>query len=209
MPQTTMLANKFVLKKITEDIFYWENCFENSKEIVDLINDKEFNEVRVTSETGETSLLIKQRRLERNSKPRKKVLTEMIKCFDQYCNINNIDKSSYYFPANTMAFCYIAPNIGMSAHTDIMYPKDGVELIPSFTILAYLDSDYTGGEVFFENIDIRPSAGSILMFKNPIHGVRPMTQGQRNIVMQPLIDFNQYGESLLELDFTPFTETNF
>jgi hypothetical protein len=209
MPQTIMQANSFTLNKITKDIFYWENCFENLNVIMEDLDKIKSDKIQVISDTGQLGMNLNQWELEKNNIVRKKVLTQMIKCFYEYSNINNIEVDDYWIGHHSIGFRYISPSKGMGAHTDVMSLGNDVNLIPSFTMIAYLDSDYSGGEIFFEDAEIKPSAGSILIFKNPLHGVREMQSGHRTIVMQPLVSFKTYGNILSELWFAPFKENNF
>lgn len=204
-----MSADAFILKKIKEDIFYWENCFENLNEILKDLDDIQSERIKIISEDGIIGMNLNKWELRKNNKVRKKILKQMIICFNEYCNVNNIDKNDYWIACNSIGFRYISPNKGMDSHTDVMALRDDVNFIPSFTIIAYLDNDYTGGEIFFEDVEIKPSAGSIVMFKNPLHGVREMLSGHRTIVMQPFVSFKTYGDILPGLNFYPFIEENF
>lgn len=191
-----MLAKKFDLNKVSKNIFYWKNCFEDSKSIL-----LDLNQIK--------SINSSQWELKKTNKVRKNILNKMMICFNEYCAINKIDKNDYWISTNSIGFQYASPYQGMELHTDVMKMGDDVNIIPSFTMIAYLDNDYSGGEIFFEDIDIKPEAGSIVIFQNSLHGVREMPQGRRTIVMQPLASFKTYGNSLLELNFFPFTEENF
>lgn len=209
MPPTTMPANRFILNKITNDIFYWENCFEDINGILKELNEIQSEKIKIVSETGILGMDLNQWDLPKNNKTRKNILKEMIKCFNEYCAVNKIDKDDYWLSHHSIGFRYISPSKGMDAHTDVMSLGSDVDLIPSFTMIAYLDSDYSGGEIFFEDLQIKPSAGSIVIFANPLHGVREMPSGHRTIVMQPLVSFKSYGNSLSKLNFFPFKEENF
>lgn len=84
-----------------------------------------------------------------------------------------------YLPFDT-EFTHIAKfekGWGMHEHFDSSKPNDIATLI-------YLNSDYSGGEIYFPEYDIvyKPSPGDLLCFPdNPeyIHGVKPVTDGTR------------------------------
>jgi hypothetical protein len=204
-----MPANKFVLKKITNDIFYWENCFEDLDKIIKDLNEMQFDTIETISEDKVLGMILNQWRIPKNNNTRKNILKEMMKCFNEYCVVNKIKKDDYWLSHHSIGFRYISPSKGMGAHTDVMSLGDDVDLIPSFTMIAYLDSDYSGGEIFFEDLQVKPSAGSIIIFANPLHGVREMPSGHRTIVMQPLVSFKSYGNIISKLNFFPFKEENF
>lgn len=68
--------------------------------------------------------------------------------------------------------------------------------------LLYLNDDYEGGELYFpkQNIDISPSAGSLVVFDggtNYIHGVRQITEGDRYV----FVAFWDYEEPTKMHDF--------
>lgn len=66
---------------------------------------------------------------------------------------------------------------GMHEHFDSTKPNDIATLI-------YLNSDYSGGEIYFPElgIEIKPNAGDLICFPDTpdfVHGVKPITNGIR------------------------------
>ena len=62
---------------------------------------------------------------------------------------------------------------GQDGHTDL-----------AFSMITYLNDDYEGGEIHFknQNVTIKPSAGSLIMFPSQepfIHEVLPIKKGIR------------------------------
>lgn len=80
---------------------------------------------------------------------------------------------------------------GMGPHMDASGPVTTMDI----SILVYLNDDYVGGEIYFDDIglEIKPTAGSILMFRcagKTLHGVRPITEGLKYYI--PLFVHSQY-----------------
>ncbi len=66
---------------------------------------------------------------------------------------------------------------GMHEHFDSTKPND-------ITTLIYLNEDYSGGDIYFPelNISIKPQEGDLLCFPDTpdfVHGVKPITSGTR------------------------------
>jgi len=71
--------------------------------------------------------------------------------------------------------------------------EDGLELWEKtldrdLSVVYFLNDDFTGGELFFPNLDllIKPEAGTLICFPsdhNYIHGVKPVTAGRRYTVV--------------------------
>jgi hypothetical protein len=89
----------------------------------------------------------------------------------------------YKFPVEDCFVKTFKLGIGIGSHSDTWEPTAG-EPVPSVTVVLYLSSDYEGGEFVFqdevEEINIKPSAGDVLVFKsNIMHRVTPVISGTR------------------------------
>lgn len=92
------------------------------------------------------------------------------------------------------------------AHDDDgdVYP-DKPEYEEHYSCILMLNSDYEGGELFFQHhgIEIKLEAGDLIMFRGNaanLHGVRPITSGHRTNVI--IFFKNYHREFPMELETT-------
>jgi predicted 2-oxoglutarate/Fe(II)-dependent dioxygenase YbiX len=93
----------------------------------------------------------------------------MSECAIEYADIFNIDRDALYYavslltdPRTTMGINKYDEGAFMGSHVD--FNEDNYYL--AYTIVVYLNDDYEGGELYFNDLDItiKPEAGSIIMY---------------------------------------------
>jgi predicted 2-oxoglutarate/Fe(II)-dependent dioxygenase YbiX len=119
----------------------------------------------------------------------------------EYLNKTNKNKSDYIAPDSyAMSHWIIGERLGVHAdnlkydHTDTHTPRSII------SALLYLTDDYTGGEIFFPevNMSIKPKAGSVLVFDSDLmHGVNAVESGTRKTLEDRL--FSIYSEDVEEI----------
>jgi hypothetical protein len=101
-------------------------------------------------------------------------------CSDRYLAGNNLDKNRYNLELNQVPIKKWNQGQSMGPHFD---GQDGDSTL-AFSLVAYVNDDYEGGEIHFpnQNITIKPKAGSLIMFPSQqpyVHEVMPITSGTR------------------------------
>ena len=110
-------------------------------------------------------------------------------CAAKYKEITGIDPD--FLPDHYTINKYL-PGVYMGPHVD--YEGEGrTTLIPSVSMVLYLNDNYEGGEIAFpkQNILIKPKAGSLIIFpsnKPYYHDPKPVIAGTKYMV--PLFWFN-------------------
>lgn len=117
------------------------------------------------------------------------ILNTMISCIQDYLSSNNdsinignldinpIDANGNKRSTHMLIRKYL-PGTTMSAHEDAILPMNG----GGYTVLLYLNDDYDGGELKFNNegFAVKPSAGSLLIFPERIeHEILLLKNGER------------------------------
>ena len=78
-------------------------------------------------------------------------------CFDQYCKNQNIDHSKYRLDLNSVVIKKNDKDLSIDLDYETI---DNV----AFFIIAYINDDYEGGELFLNNnLLIQPKAGTVLI----------------------------------------------
>jgi hypothetical protein len=191
----------FEIKKLTEDIWFWENVFDNPKEIIDEVKNQNnlWNEsLRQNGDLFGKEISINSDNFE---KIYKKIKSAISICFLKYLDEKNYKRNDYYLIDSGFLIREQSGFFdGISDHTDI-YFKDGfkgVQIIPEFTILCYFNDDFVGGELTLSDNDliVTPKPGSIIILpKNTTHGVNNILSGSRYMTWTFAIskqDFNDY-----------------
>lgn len=101
-------------------------------------------------------------------------------CYDRYIDGHRLDKSKYDLPLNQIPIKKWNQDQYMGPHFD---GQDGNSKL-AFSLVAYLNDDYEGGEIHFKdhNVTIKPKAGSMIMFPSQlpyVHEVKPIISGTR------------------------------
>lgn len=104
----------------------------------------------------------------------------VIKCLNEAKKVFN--KEELYVAEYLLSF--YSTGFHMDVHTDLEDGKDHFTV----SIVTYLNSDFTGGDIVFPELNIRhqPKKGDIAMFLSQphenVHGVEPVTSGKRYVM---------------------------
>lgn len=194
----------FDLQVLAPDIWYWDNTLsfpEHLKDFIDQIdaypesysriskwenwtasNDesliygrtKTINKANLKNTTG-SDLVDKKTLYIANS-----FLMAFQMCTDRYLSARNLDKNNYILNLDRVTIKAWNEGQSMGPHFD---GQDGNKDL-AFSLVAYVNDDYEGGEISFpnHNITIKPKAGSLIMFPSQepyIHEVKPIKSGTR------------------------------
>lgn len=194
----------FDLQVLAPDIWYWDNALsfpEHLKEFIDQIdeypesysriskwenwtasNDKDLvygktktiNRANLKKSTG-SDLVDKKTLYIANS-----FLMAFQMCTDRYLASRNLDKNNYNLNLDSVTIKAWNEGQSMGPHFD---GQDGNKDL-AFSLVAYVNDDYEGGEISFpnHNITVKPKAGSLIMFPSQepyIHEVKPIISGTR------------------------------
>jgi hypothetical protein len=101
-------------------------------------------------------------------------------CADRYLKLNGLNKENYSLNLKGILIKKWNSGQSMGPHFD---GQDGHNAL-AFSLVAYINDDYEGGEINFknQNISIKPKAGSIIIFPSQepyIHEVTKITSGTR------------------------------
>lgn len=175
-----------VIERPETNIVYFKGAIKNYQEIIDAIeslsNDavsdwRPWNGHGSSTRYGDIKDVRKDKIVEINSdKDRAKaafaincLTNKMSECAIEYADIFNIDRDALYYavslltdPRTTMGINKYDEGAFMGSHVD--FNEDNYYL--AYTIVVYLNDDYEGGELYFNDLDItiKPEAGSIIMY---------------------------------------------
>jgi hypothetical protein len=101
-------------------------------------------------------------------------------CTDRYFKGQRLDESIYNLEINNIPIKKWNQGQSMGPHFD---GQDGNSDL-AFSLVAYINDDYEGGEIHFpnQNITVKPKAGSLIMFPSQLpylHEVKPIISGTR------------------------------
>jgi predicted 2-oxoglutarate/Fe(II)-dependent dioxygenase YbiX len=119
----------------------------------------------------------------------------------EYLNKTNKDKSEYV-ARDSYALSHWIIGESLEAHIDTLKYDHPDTHTPRSIInaLLYLTDDYTGGEIFFPevNMSIKPKAGSVVVFDADLmHGVNAVESGTRKTLESHL--YSIYSEDIEEV----------
>jgi hypothetical protein len=115
---------------------------------------------------------------------------KMSECAIKYADIFEIDRKALYYavslltdPRTVMGINKYDQNAFMGAHVDLN--DDNYYL--AYTIVVYLNDDYEGGELYFNDLDIKikPQAGSVIMYPSAhpyTHQSLEITKGRKMLI---------------------------
>ncbi len=175
-----------VIERPETNIVYFKGAIKNYQEIIDAIeslsNDavsdwRPWNGHGSSTRYGDIKDVRKDKIVEINSdKDRAKaafaincLTNKMSECAIEYADIFNIDRDALYYavslltdPRTTMGINKYDEGAFMGSHVD--FNEDNYYL--AYTIVVYLNDDYEGGELYFNDLDItiKPEAGSVIMY---------------------------------------------
>lgn len=184
------------LTKFNDDIFYYENVIKNPKDLIDLINSTDYLASqdslidqwkpfhapnRPTSQFGLKKIYYSFR-----PGPTAKELIDLHKTVydylyfvaNDYAKSKGIDVGHQY----QITFLKYFKNTFLGPHTDAQSDPD-----LNISCIIYLNEDYEGGELKFNNhnILIKPTAGSIFVFPSGqpfLHQSLPVTSGEKYLI---------------------------
>lgn len=190
-----------------ENIVYFKGVITNIDEIIDLI--ESLNSIAVSpwetwyahNDTHEYGSFKSLRRalLDEESDPDIKNKCEylirsladyMSQCATEYSKIYNIDQSDLQYAIYALnhegtkfGINKYFENRHMGPHVDWNEFNNDIR----FTIVVYLNDDYEGGEIYFnnQNVTIKPKAGSIVMFPSKLpylHESLNITKGRKMLI---------------------------
>lgn len=175
-----------VIERPETNIVYFKGVIKNYQEVIDAIeslsNDavtdwRPWNGHGTSTRYGDIKDVRKDKIVDINSdKDRAKaafaincLTNKMSECAIEYSDIFNIDREALYYavslltdPRTTMGINKYDEGAFMGSHVD--FNEDNYYL--AYTIVVYLNDDYQGGELYFNELDItiKPEAGSIIMY---------------------------------------------
>ena len=197
------MYHMFILKQLSSDIWYFKNVVSYPKELLQFINEVDLDARSHQTITqwspwtasdnpafvyGENKNIITNNVKNKidNGRLNQKILyiknsLEMAfeMCLNQYLANHNLDPSRYNLMTSEIPVRrWTGP--GMGPHCDNYYGDSDL----AFSMISYLNSDYEGGEIEFQNhgISIKPEEGSLLIFpsKEPyLHKVNDVISGDR------------------------------
>jgi hypothetical protein len=199
------LVNNY--KKLENNIVYFESVIPNYQELIDIAEKTETEALTgwnawcaygSTAEYGEIKYLSRKKLNDVKNKEEKNnsafvidsLINVMAECAKKYAEIYNIDKNHLDFAVdvlnneNTKIGIYkYFENADMGPHVDFNDENDYL----AYTIVVYLNDNYEGGELYFNEFDIKvkPKAGSVMMypsFKPYVHESLTVTKGRKMLI---------------------------
>lgn len=194
----------FDFQPLHSEIFYWENVLSYPEELVGFINkiDEDENSYSRISKwedwtaSNDQSLVygktkyvntaaLKQTTGSEETDRRTLYIANSLimafeMCTDRYFDGRGLDKNNHELDLNRIPVKEWYEGQSMGPHFD---GQDGNTDL-AYSLVAYLNDDYEGGEIHFpnQNITVKPKAGSLIMFPSQlpyIHEVKPITSGTR------------------------------
>jgi hypothetical protein len=167
---------------LSANVMLFPNDITDPENIVEAVNSKEWShKLKQNGESLGYSCFI-----DKNSDPEiyKDLTEKFLSAATIFLSKTNRNISDYKKPAEAFMFVKY-PESGakhMSSHPDKWLDENGKDVIPDITILLYLTSDYEGGNLNFDDLDIhiKPEAGNIVIFDSSInHSVDAILGGRR------------------------------
>ena len=194
----------FDLKVLSPDIWYWENALsfpEDLKNFIDKIDYEPESYSRISkwenwTASNDVNLIYGKTKTINKDNLRVSTGSDIVDkktlyiansflmafqmCTDRYLASRNLDKNRYNLNLDRITIKAWNEGQSMGPHFD---GQDGNKDL-AFSLVAYVNDDYEGGEISFpnHNITIKPKAGSVIMFPSQepyIHEVKPITSGTR------------------------------
>ena len=190
-----------------DKIAYFPGVIENHEEIIDLIEN--LNSIAVSpwetwnaygSEHRYGELKYMQRKYisqetDEEIKSKSEYLIEsladhMAECSKEYAKIHDLDQADLDYAIG--AYKHMATKFGINKYDEglfmgphVDWNENNADLV--FTVVVYLNEDYEGGELYFNDIDIKikPKAGSIIMFPSQlpyVHQSLQVTKGRKMLI---------------------------
>ena len=194
----------FDLKVLGTDIWYWENALsfpEHLKDFIDKIDEEPESYSRIskwenwTASDDNKLVYGKTKNIDRSKLKistgsdildkktlyiANSFLMAFQMCTDRYLDSRKLDKNKYDLNLDRITIKAWNEGQSMGPHFD---GQDGNKNL-AFSLVAYINDDYEGGEINFpnHNVTIKPKSGSLIMFPSQepyIHEVKPIVSGTR------------------------------
>lgn len=194
----------FDLKVLGTDIWYWENALsfpEHLKDFIDKIDEEPDSYSRIskwenwTASDDNKLVYGKTKNIDRSKLKistgsdildkktlyiANSFLMAFQMCTDRYLDSRKLDKNKYDLNLDRITIKAWNEGQSMGPHFD---GQDGNKNL-AFSLVAYINDDYEGGEINFpnHNVTIKPKSGSLIMFPSQepyIHEVKPIVSGTR------------------------------
>lgn len=198
------MYHMFDVKRLNNEIWYLKNVLSYPKELVNFINEVDGDSrsySKITSWEDWTASDSKDTKYGKN----KNIISNAIKniidngpldkkilyiknslemaaqmSLNTYLADHGLDKTNYNLEMNMIPIRIWDEGSNMGPHCD---SYDG-NLDIAFSIVMYLNDEYTGGEISFpnHNISIKPQPGSLIIFPSQepfLHQVKTVESGQR------------------------------
>ena len=159
----------FNLKLASNNVLYWENALSYSNELsnfIELVDNFVESYFKISKWTNLKKIINLNNIKKSTGIPilDKRILYisnsfnmgfEM--CFDRYCNNKSIDPNKYLLDLDSV----VIKKNDKSLTTDLDY--ESINNV-AFFIIAYINDDYKGGELFLSNnLLLKPKAGTVLI----------------------------------------------
>jgi hypothetical protein len=194
----------FDLQVLGPQIWYWENALsfpEELKVFIDKIDEEPQSYSRISkwenwTASDDKELIYGKTKNINKSKLKESTGSDMVDkktlyiansflmafemCTDRYLEGHKLDKSKYNLNLDNTTIKAWNEGQSMGPHFD---GQDGNADL-AFSLVAYINDDYEGGEISFpnHNVTVKPKAGSMIMFPSQepyIHEVKPIISGTR------------------------------
>ena len=194
----------FVLKPLAPEIWYWENALSFPEYLPGFIEDvdnypESYSRISKwenwTASNDDTLVYGRTKVIDKSALKistgsdfvdkrtlyiANSLLMAFEMCTDRYLASRNLDKNRYNLNLDQVTIKAWNQGQSMGPHFD---GQDGNKDL-AFSLVAYINDDYEGGEISFpnHNITIKPQAGSLIMFPSQepfIHEVKPIISGTR------------------------------
>jgi hypothetical protein len=187
----------FTKKQLAPGIWVYQNVFNDSLKLVEDINkhfSSEFTEAMIANgkvnegvvkQSRDCSVIVLSKTSKREDAEKDliyDVISEsIISCMRDYVEMYNVNLD------DLISDSWQILRYGKDQHFD-SHADDGIRYPRTISTTAYLNDDYTGGEVYYKHFDLsyKPTRGDILIFPSNYvnnHKVIPVEEGIRYAVV--------------------------
>ena len=182
--------------KKRDDIWVYENAFNNSEGIIDQLLKSGIVPNDLISQSG--TITGKDYIIDSNTHIFNQLNKCVLKAVSEFAEFHGVSIAEIEDKHNSFSIRSYVPGLSMLPHTDIKFDtpdmSNGIE--PFATVCLYLSDNYEGGEIGFPEIDfyLKPKAGTLIIFKgNTLHEVKEFISGDRYLLM---VGFLKKGDRL-------------
>lgn len=168
--------------ELAEDIFIIEDFFSR-EECNDFIFSSELRgyEAAKVDIDGKQVMLTSVRNNSRITFKDEALAEELWEKVMPYC-VATVGMSQVIGLNEMFRFYKYAPGQRFKSHIDGSYQRNDKEF-SLYTFMVYLNDDFTGGETGFKHLDIKPKAGTALIFKHSLrHEGKPIIEGEKYVL---------------------------